>query len=385
MERRTFIGFIGALILLVTPQVAAACSCIGYEDAEEGYRVQAQLADVIFQGRVETIETDEEERTRMSFMSVEKYWKGNEDAFVEVHTAMESAACGIDFLIGETYIVFASENEDGDIETGLCSGTMNQDRAADLIAFLNENDIEEEDSDDGEASSHSSEESSSEERDCTPYRCQNGDTFPRCDDEHEIAYLVAPCSYSGGELSDGEEPPANGFSDVSDDHPYGDAIVFVKERGIVHGHPDGTFRPHDFIDRAAFTKIIITATKEKRDIDQCRGELEFADITTHDWFHAFVCVAHVNGIINGYPDGTFKPGNFVNFAEAAKIVVIAFGIAIEEEDLKNADSWWRPYVLTLAKIGGLPSSFSDPNQALTRGDMAEIIYRLMQGMENGQS
>jgi len=68
----------------------------------------------------------------------------------------------------------------------------------------------------------------------------------------------------------------------------------------------------------------------------------------------------------------------VNFAEASKIVVEAFGIKTSPEDL--IDDWWKPYVYALSRIGGLPSSFTDPNQFVTRGEMAEVIYRVKTGM-----
>lgn len=40
------------------------------------------------------------------------------------------------------------------------------------------------------------------------------------------------------------------FSDVPDDHPHADGIHWAAERGLVQGHPDGTFRPGDPLTRA---------------------------------------------------------------------------------------------------------------------------------------
>ena len=157
------------------------------------------------------------------------------------------------------------------------------------------------------------------------------------------------------------------------------AISFVKSEGIVKGYEGNTFKPDQRINRAEFTKIIIMANFTGATIDECESNHLFADISQSDWFADYVCTAKENGVIDGYPDQTFRPQGFVNFAEAAKIVVGAFGIETNPED--HLGIWWRPYVFALAKIGGLPSTFSDPNQQITRGDMAEIIYRVKMGMD----
>jgi uncharacterized secreted protein with C-terminal beta-propeller domain len=46
----------------------------------------------------------------------------------------------------------------------------------------------------------------------------------------------------------------------------------------------------------------------------------FRDVNPGAWFYPYVCVAKEKNIISGYPDGTFKPASNINFAEASKIV-----------------------------------------------------------------
>jgi hypothetical protein len=50
--------------------------------------------------------------------------------------------------------------------------------------------------------------------------------------------------------------------------------------------------------------------------------MTFFDVTEDDWFSEHVRAASSREIVNGYPDGTFKPGNFITRAEAAKIVYL---------------------------------------------------------------
>ncbi|MFC1615680.1 S-layer homology domain-containing protein [Patescibacteria group bacterium] len=164
------------------------------------------------------------------------------------------------------------------------------------------------------------------------------------------------------------EPP---FPDVPEDHPNLDAISYVKDEGIVQGYPDGNYGPDLPINRAEFTKIIIKSVYTEEDINNCTSELNFPDVQITDWFHDFICVAGNEQIINGYPDGTFKPADNINFVEAAKIIVNAFGYSYGASNY-----WYIPYVEVLIEKNAIPMSIDNLDKKITRGEMAEIIYRL---------
>lgn len=156
------------------------------------------------------------------------------------------------------------------------------------------------------------------------------------------------------------------FVDVNHSHPYGDAIDYVKAQGIVKGYADGTYKPDKTINRAEFTKIIIEATFP----GEAAGEKCFSDVQT-EWFAAYICLAQNKGIIGGYADGTFKPGQNISFVEAAKIIVGAFGYPTDSDDV-----WYKPFALSLEGKMAIPNSIASFEHQITRGEMAEIIYRL---------
>tara|TARA_Y100000310_G_scaffold175693_2_gene175799 strand:+ start:6530 stop:7576 length:1047 start_codon:yes stop_codon:yes gene_type:complete len=346
-----------------------------YEDENERNAAFYNNADLVVQGV--PIEVQFEERLVQYSVAIEKVWKGKADALVSINTALDSAACGITLNIDEPVIIFAYQS-DNQYHTGLCSGTA---VASDTqVKWLNDFD--------GTTVAVLPKEQPENEPpppDCTPYSCKNGDRFSRCEGTTPINYLVHPCQFSNGEGEPENKPEPNeqeesqGFSDVGKEHSNFTSISFVKNEGIVKGYEDGSFKPDQRINRAEFTKIIVAANFTREAIDTCESNDLFSDVLQSNWFADFVCTAKKDGVIDGYPDGTFRPGAFVNFAEAAKIVVGAFGIGTSPGDSK--DIWWQPYVFALARLGGLPSTFSDPNQQLTRGDMAEIIYRVRMGME----
>ncbi len=106
------------------------------------------------------------------------------------------------------------------------------------------------------------------------------------------------------------------LTDDITDTTYETAIIYLKNKKIVKGYDDGSFKPTQKINRAEFTKIIIEAAFP----NQATGENCFSDIT-NEWFAPYVCFAKEKGIVNGYENNTFNPSQNINFAEASKILV----------------------------------------------------------------
>ena len=163
------------------------------------------------------------------------------------------------------------------------------------------------------------------------------------------------------------------------------AIQYLLDNGIASGYPDPSagsgqaalFKPENPINRAEFTKIIVDATRERQAIDAClalSSVFPFPDVPVGEWFAPYVCTARQFGIVAGHPNGTFRPADSINTAEAAKIVVEAFDLDAPAQD---GESWYQPYMQALESVGALPSSAQEPGHLLTRGEMAEIIYKVM--------
>ncbi|MFA6435640.1 MAG: S-layer homology domain-containing protein [Candidatus Gracilibacteria bacterium] len=170
------------------------------------------------------------------------------------------------------------------------------------------------------------------------------------------------------------------FLDVEFVNPNYDAIVYVQTQGIVSGYEDGTFGPSKKINRAEFTKILIGAQFTAQQIETCVPKLSFSDVFGDEWFAPYVCVAGNEGIISGYSDGTFRPSDNVNFAEAAKILVGAFDYEVGTDAI-----WYKPFVQALENRGAIPTSLCSFDQSVSRGDMAEMIYRLKENISDKTS
>lgn len=166
------------------------------------------------------------------------------------------------------------------------------------------------------------------------------------------------------------------FSDVSPTHVHQEAIAYVRAEGIVKGYEDGTFKPGRAINRAEFTKIIVAAQFSDAEIEAC-ADSSFSDVPKGEWFTSYICLAKKKEIIQGYSDDTFRPVQTISFAEAAKIIIKAFGFSVAEDSV-----WYRPFVQRLEEEKAIPDSIHQFTQAINRGEMAEMIWRLKAKVKN---
>lgn len=109
----------------------------------------------------------------------------------------------------------------------------------------------------------------------------------------------------------------------------GDALVNATERlkalGILDGYPDGTFRPNETINRAEFAKIAVALLGFGDIAEQTRGATAFSDVTADHWASGYINIATNQGLFTGYPDGTFKPNNPVTQAEVLAVLIRVLG------------------------------------------------------------
>lgn len=163
---------------------------------------------------------------------------------------------------------------------------------------------------------------------------------------------------------------------------YYPAISWIYKEGIASGDAGtGRFNPERSINRVEFTKIALLASGVQEPLPPCTNA-PFPDVPKTAWFAPYVCAAKARGIISGFPDGTFKPGINVNFANGAKILAKTFEIPTDPKDAQfdaEQNIWYRPYTLALLRKGTIAETVDAFTKSLTRGEMAEMLYRLKVG------
>lgn len=174
------------------------------------------------------------------------------------------------------------------------------------------------------------------------------------------------------------------FTDVSPSYPNYTAIMYLKNSAVIQGYPDGTFKPDQPINRVEALKIILLGSKIT--VTDSTGTAGFKDINPSAWYAKYIINGVQLGIIQGYPDGTFKSAQTVNLVENLKMLFKAENIdlsktAVTQNPYADAftDQWYAKYV-QYAKDKNLINADNQnriyPAQGMSRAKLAEILYRL---------
>lgn len=119
------------------------------------------------------------------------------------------------------------------------------------------------------------------------------------------------------------------FSDVDASHENYEAIKFLQENKIVEGYEDGSFRPDQKVNRAEALKIILLGSDIL--VPEIQKQDIFPDVLHGSWYAKFASKAKNLGVVKGDDQtGLFRPGDTVNLAEILKILLITNKVNLPE-------------------------------------------------------
>ncbi|HEY9808457.1 MAG TPA: WG repeat-containing protein [Halomicronema sp.] len=104
-------------------------------------------------------------------------------------------------------------------------------------------------------------------------------------------------------------------------HFYQKSIVQLQQQAIINGYPEGDFRPDSSITRAEFAAILLKAFPNAK---QVRSAINFSDVPVNHWAYNAIKSAYEKGFISGYPDKTFQPNQKLPRVQA--LIIIASGL-----------------------------------------------------------
>lgn len=174
----------------------------------------------------------------------------------------------------------------------------------------------------------------------------------------------------------------SGFSDVSSDAWYRNAVAYVQENGLMIGTSTTTFSP----DNSTSREMLATVLYRMAGSPMVSTSANFQDVAENSWYTAAVNWAAANGVAIGYDNGTFGVGDPVSREQIATIFWRYAGSPIMNRSQDYSDEraisayasdavdWARANRIMIGKGGNR----FDPQGNATRAEVATILMNYMQ-------
>ena len=185
------------------------------------------------------------------------------------------------------------------------------------------------------------------------------------------------------------------FTDVPADAWYLDAVRYVYANGLMIGTSETTFEPETTITRG----MIVTILHRLEGTPKAEG-MSFSDVEEGKWYSDGVAWASANGIVNGFPEGTFEPKTPITREQLATILYRyakfkGMDVSVGEDtnilsyddafDITDGYAPAMQWAVGSGLIIGTDSTHLSPQRQLTRAQAAAILMSLPKALRAGQT
>ncbi|KKM10750.1 hypothetical protein SY88_11695 [Clostridiales bacterium PH28_bin88] len=164
-------------------------------------------------------------------------------------------------------------------------------------------------------------------------------------------------------------------------------IDLLSSHGVIDGYTNGAFQPKNYVTRAEFAKILIKALGAEDEVWTLETVPSvFRDVGAEHWARGYIQLAYELGIIRGFDDGSFRPGDYIRRMDMATMLVRALridgqsGVLPAYTDAAQIPAWAQ-HDITIASerklVGGFPDNTFRPRELATRAEAAAMVNRLM--------
>ena len=147
-----------------------------------------------------------------------------------------------------------------------------------------------------------------------------------------ILYRITSHEYEKPFIATGDA-----FSDINSGRWSAHDIEYMADKGVVLGYPDGEFKPSRNLSRAEFAALIFRFTG----IEKANIKNPFTDLDDTHWAYNEILALSNSGLIEGYPDKTYKPENNITRAEVMTVINKLLGRKPLESYVKSLE--FNPY------------------------------------------
>lgn len=176
-------------------------------------------------------------------------------------------------------------------------------------------------------------------------------------------------------------PPPPPEEEIPDDFP---PLLNLEDHfAYIDGYPDNTVRPEGLITREEVAAVFFRLLDpDYREVIRAYVS-NFSDVSPDRWSSKHIATLARGRILEGYPDGTFRPGNFITRAELATIAARFDELSFLEENVfpDVEGHWAEKYINSAAAKGwveGYPDGTFKPDDYITRAEFVTLVNRVLQ-------
>ncbi len=177
------------------------------------------------------------------------------------------------------------------------------------------------------------------------------------------------------------------FSDVDSTNRYFDDIVYVSSTGLMNGTGNNKFSPDATITRGMIVTILYRLAGQP---SYAQGT-KFSDVADNAWYASAAKWGSANGIVEGFPNGTFKPNDAITREQLAAIMyryAVNCGLATKGTANANLNGYadassvseYARVALNWALTNGVMETYANgaiaPKTNASRGEVARVFHNI---------
>lgn len=148
-----------------------------------------------------------------------------------------------------------------------------------------------------------------------------------------------------------------------------EAAGLLSGYGIVQGYPDGTFKPEKQVTRAEMAKIVTVAAGLS---EYSKNMTSVYDDMHGHWAESYVELANVLNIVKGISPTAYGPDNIIKFEEAYTMIIRLLGYS----DESLVGYWPSNYYAKAAELG-LFKNVNTNSEFASRKDVTLMLYNAL--------
>jgi len=115
------------------------------------------------------------------------------------------------------------------------------------------------------------------------------------------------------------------YNDISEDAIYKEAVERLSSLEIINGDAYGLFNPSNYLSRAEFAKIAVSAAGLKEQALSESGVSFYSDVPYGHWASGYINVSARQGFLTGFGDGNFRPDENITYSQVITAILKILG------------------------------------------------------------